>query len=389
MINNHLSRLMMMAVALFAFGTASAQKTVKNKKDGAYTFTILKNNDAHAVQNQNRTGTCWSFSSLSFFESELARMGKGDYHLSEMFVVRNTYMDKSDRYVRMNGFLNYGPGGAFHDVRNVIRDHGMVPESVYGGLNYGFDKHNHGEMDEVLLGMVKAVVKNKSRRLTDSWKPAISSTLDAYLGEAPKTFEVDGKEYTPESYAKESGLNPDDYVELTSYTHHPFYSKFIIEVPDNWAWDEVYNLPIDEFMAVMENAIEEGYTIAWAADVSEKGFSHKNGLAVVPDFDAMSKKEKEKMWDNVIPELKITQEMRQKAFDDYRTTDDHGMHITGLAKDQDGKKFYIVKNSWGDESNECGGYFYASENFVKYKTMDIMIHKDAIPKNIRKKLGLK
>ncbi|MCG8476438.1 MAG: C1 family peptidase [Cytophagales bacterium] len=374
----------------FAAGNAHSQDVpLRNKKNGAYTFTVEKVNDAHAVQNQNRTGTCWSFSSLSFFESELIRMGKKDYSLSEMFVVHHTYEDKADRYVRLNGHLNFSAGGAFHDVAYVIKNYGMVPEEIYGGLNYGFDSHNHGEMDEVLLGMVKAVVKRKSGKLTTSWKPAVSSTLDAYLGKLPETFEYKGKTYTPKSYAKESGIDPDNYVEISSYTHHPFYSSFILEVPDNWLFKSVYNLPMDDMMQVIDQALLNGYTIAWAADVSEKGFSHRNGLAVVPDFSKISPEQKKTMWDDlIIPELEITQEMRQKAYDNYETTDDHGMHIIGLVKDQKGNKFYMVKNSWGTESNQCGGYFYASENFVKYKTMDVMVNKNAIPKKIRKKLKL-
>jgi bleomycin hydrolase len=357
------------------------------------------------VKNQYRSGTCWSFSGLSFLESEMLRLGKPEVDLSEMFVVWHTYSDKAEKHVRVHGNLNFAAGGAFHDVTNAIREYGIVPESVYDGLNYGEEKHVHGEMDRVLKQHVDAVVENKNRKLSTVWHESINGTLNSYLGELPQKFEYEGKQYTPQSFASDYiGLNMDDYVEISSYTHHPFYSKFILEVPDNWSWDEVYNVPVDELSQIIEYALKNDFTVAWAADVSEKGFATSNkGVAVLPaapsedmsdaeiaKWEAMPEKDKEKelyKLDQPVPELEVTQEMRQIAFDNYQTTDDHGMHIVGTAKDQEGHLFYKVKNSWGDY-NKYKGYFYASKAYVDYKTMCIMVHKDAIPQNIKEKLEL-
>lgn len=395
---------LLVGALLLATGTMFAQDTVRNKEGGNYLFTIEHDIEATDIKNQYRSGTCWSFSTLSFFESELDRMGKGDYDLSEMFVVRNVYSDKAEKYVRMHGNLNFGPGGAFHDVTYVMKHYGMVPESVYSGLNYGTEKHIHGELDKVMKSMVDAVIKNPNGELSTAWHNAFDNALDSYLGQIPEEFEYNGETYTPQSYMDELGINPDDYVELSSYTHHPFYEKFVLEVPDNWLGGEVYNVPMEDLIKVMDNSLENDYGIAWAADVSEKGFSFRDGLAIVPENeDAIQKKGSdnenfsdagaEKIGNQFMSpgdEKEITQEMRQKAFDNYETTDDHGMHITGIAKDQNGTKYYLVKNSWGTGFTEMhDGYFFASEAYVKYKTMDIMVHKDAIPKKLRKKLGIK
>ncbi|MBC8004864.1 MAG: aminopeptidase, partial [Verrucomicrobia bacterium] len=382
-----------------------ARVTKDGEKESGYQFTPVKEIPCTSVKDQYRSGTCWSFSGLGFLEAEMLRLGKPVVDLSEMYVVNHTYSDKAFKYVRLHGSLNFSAGGAFHDVTNVIKKYGIVPEEVYKGLQYGEEKHVHGELDNVLLDYVKAVVENPNKKLSTAWYDALNSTLATYFGELPKTFTYQGKEYTPQSFAKEFvGLNMDDYVEISSYTHHPFYSKFIIEVPDNWSWDYVYNVPLNEMDEIIDNSINNGYTVAWAADVSEKGFStSQKGIAVVPVFDKANmtdaeitkwekqteKDKNEELYklDKPGKEKVITQELRQIEFDSFQTTDDHGMLIVGTAKDQLGNIYYKVKNSWG-EYNNYNGFFYASKPYVQYKTMSIMVHKDAIPKNIRKKLNL-
>lgn len=388
----------------------SAQETFSNKKGSDYQFKELVNLEETEVENQNRTGTCWSFSSLSFFESELMRTGKGKHNLSEMYIVRNAYIGKAENYLRMYGTFNFGQGGAFHDIPWVIERYGIVPEEVYKGLNYGSETHNHEEMESMLFAMVKALAKKpQGGKLTPNWKVAYEGVVDAYLGEIPTnvenfTFNYEGKEYNPKSYAQSLGLdNMDDFVSLTSYTHHPFYAQFALEVQDNWAMRTGYNLPLDEFMQVMEDAIQSGYTFAWGADVSEKGFSFRDGLAILPeDESTIETKGSDDKYFNTAGAEKVsnaflqpgtekivTQEERQAAFDSQETTDDHGMHVTGLIEDQNGTKYFVVKNSWGTKNNECDGYFYASFPYTRYKTMNILVHKDALSKDVKKKLGLK
>ena len=383
---------------------ANAQDAKSNQPKG-YQFTDIKRLPATSVKDQARAGTCWSWSGISFFESEMIRMGKEPIDLSAMYIVRHAYSDKATKFVRLHGSMNFAVGGAFCDVMHVIKNYGIVPMDVYKGLNYGEPNHAFGEIDDVLAGYINAVIKNSNKKLSTAWKKGFDGILDAYLGEEPEKFEYKGKEYTPRTFADEVvGLNMDDYVSLTSFTHHPFYSQFAIEVPDNWVWGMSYNLPIDELAQVMSNAIDNGYTFAWASDVSERGFqTSQPGVAVVPTTDTkeMSGAEIAK-WEAMpkgnqtpdafrqgpAPEKEITQEMRQQEFDNYLTTDDHGMHVIGKAKDQNGTVYYIVKNSW-NQYNKFGGYFYASEPFMKYKTMNIIVHKNAIPKDIRKKLGIK
>jgi bleomycin hydrolase len=381
---------------------AQEQKTEEKKPATGYNFTTVKELKHTPVKNQSRSGTCWSFSGLSFIESELLRINKGEYDLSEMFVSRDNYEKKADKYVRLHGTINFAGGGSFEDVMETLRTAGIVPEEVYSGINYGGTIHDHSELDLVTKAYVDAVIKG--RKLTKAWKKGFGGILDAYYGSYPEQFTYKGKPYTPKSFAQSLGLNMDDYVGITSFTHHPFYKPFIIEIPDNYIWGQNYNVTIDELIEIIDSSIEKGYTVAWGSDVSEKGFQYSKGVAVVPDleitslsdtdrdrWESLSKTEREKeilKLDKPVTELKITQELRQEAFDNYETTDDHAMHITGIAKDQNGVKFYKVKNSWGTDGSEYAGFFYVSENYVRYKTMNILINKNAIPANIRSKLGL-
>ncbi len=390
-------------LSLLLLWGVSAVSAQNNKTKEGYIFTTVKELPVTSVKNQDRTSTCWSFSAISFLESELLRTGKGDHDLSEMFIVSNAYYDKGDKYVRTGGNINFAPGSSFGDVLAVWKNYGIVPEEIMSGKNYGEEIHVHGELDAALGGFIKAMVRNPNRKFTPSWKVAYKGIIDAYLGEVPATFNYRGKEYTPKSFANELALNPDDYISITSFNHHPFYSAFALEISDNWRWDLSYNLPLDEFITVFDNAIHNGYTVAWASDVSESGFNRK-GIAIVPETEVanMTGSDQERWlgvsksdlnskllsFEEVVPERIITQEMRQIAFDNGQTTDDHGMHIYGIAKDQKGNKYYMVKNSWGI-SGSYKGFWYVSESYVKYKTTNIVVNKNSLSKEMKSKLGIK
>ena len=389
-------------------GWAQADTTqVANDSTEGFQFTTVDSIAITPVKNQNRSGTCWSYSTIGFLESELIRMGKGEWDLSEMFVVHHTMLDRAEYVVRMYGTTQFAPGGSAYDVIYCLKNYGLVPQEVMPGIKYGSTPADtlpvHTELDAVAGGVVDAVTNSGLKKLTPVWKQALTAVYDTYLGACPETFTYEGKEYTPKSFAQMLGLNADDYVSITSYTHHPYYTTFALEVPDNWRMDQMYNVPMEEMMAIIDNALAKGYTLAWGADVSEICFTRK-GLGVVPNEDeavdltgsdmarwlGLSATDKrEELTKKPLPEKTITQEMRQAAYDSWENTDDHGMQIFGTAKDQNGKRYYMVKNSWGTQKSEYKGIWYVSEAYMQYKTNDVLVHKDAIPTAIRKKLGVR
>ncbi|MFA6872576.1 MAG: C1 family peptidase [Bacteroidaceae bacterium] len=386
---------------LFTIFISVEAQTKDSLKLDSLSFTTIQKNAITSIKNQSHSGTCWAYSGLGFFESELLRLGKGEHELSRLFIARKTYMDRAINYVRFHGDAPLGQGGSFYDVVYGIKNYGLIPQEVYSGLATGDSLPDFSELDPVMTGYIKALVDSKNKKLSNVWKEGYEGILDAYFGKIPEEFTYKGKKYTPKSYAESLGLNLDDYVSLTSYSHHPFYTEFSLEIQDNWRQELSYNLPIDELMQTMDYAVRNGYSFAWGSDVSEKGFDRK-GLAIISgeenrkdvkgsDADnwlGLSKEERQKKIDSKQATYAITQEMRQKAFDNWETTDDHGMVIFGLAKDQLGREYYMVKNSWG-EKGDYKGIWYASKPFVAYKTMNILINKNAIPKDIRKKLGIK
>lgn len=391
-------RKVVLVAALCAFVWSAA---AQEKDTEGFVFTTVKENPITSVKNQNRSSTCWSFSSLGFLESELLRQGKGEYDLSEMFVVHHTMVDRAERYVRLHGDNSFSPGGSFYDVIYCMKNYGLVPQEAMQGIMYGDTLPVHSELDAVAEAYVNAIAKGKLKKLSPVWKNGLVSIYDTYLGACPEKFTYNGKEYTPKTFAQSLGLNSDDYVSLTSFTHHPFYTEFAIEIQDNWRNGLSWNLPLNELMTVIDNAVNKGYTVAWGSDVSEIGFT-RDGIAVLPDMDradltgsdmarwtGLTADDKRKeATSKPGPEKEVTQEMRQTGFDNWETTDDHGMLIYGIAKDQNGKEYYMVKNSWGT-NNKYKGTWYASKPFVEYKTINILVHKDAVPKDIAKKIGLK
>lgn len=373
-------------------------------QDTAFVFTDVKVNPTTSVKDQNKSGTCWSFSGLSFLEDELLKKGKGEYDLSEMYVARQCYIDKAINFVRYYGKTNFGEGGGLLDIPYVYNKYGMMPESTYDGLEYGEEKHDHGELAAVLTAYLNEIVKNPNKKLSTAWLKGYIGILDAYLGEVPETFEYDGKAYTPRSFADELGLDMNDYLPVTSFTHHEFYKPFVLEVPDNWDHGLYYNVPMEELLQIVDNAIDKGYTVLWAADVSEKGFKWYDGVALMPKVDRKKSMEgteldrwvklkdsekEDKMYDfkGPVEEITVTQESRQQGFDNYETTDDHGMVIVGKAIDQKGNKYFKVKNSW-DSEQVYDGYFYISMPYFLAKTMSIMVNKDGVPAGILQKLDL-
>ena len=381
------------------------QKKEKKQESKAYEFTIEKSLPATSVKDQHRTGTCWSFAAISFIESELIRTGKGEFDLSEMYFVRKAYEMKADKYVRMHGKTNFGNGGLAMDVTHIWDVSGMVPNEVYSGLNTGDSLPVHGEMDGVLRGYLDEVIKNRNKTLTPVWKKGFEGILDAYLEPVPKRFVYQGSSYTPQSFAEQTGLTPDDYVAIGSFTHHPFYENFILEIPDNWLWSSIGNVPLDELMNLLDQALDQGYTVCWDADMGEKSYDWKRGIALMPSkeiedlsglerarWDELSEKEQEALlYDFSSPkkERVITQENRQEMFDNYKPTDDHLMHLVGTARDQNGTRYYLVKNSWGTIDSEYDGYLHLSEAYARAKTLFVTVHRDAVPEELAQRLGLR
>ncbi len=370
-----------------------------------YGFKAIHQWPASPVKDQASSGTCWAFATVSFIESELLRMGKDTLDISEMYFVNFAYKEKTERYVRFQGSTNLGQGGQAHDVLNILRTHGMVPEIVYPGLLPGEKKHRHGELEAMVKAAAGAVVKNPDRQLSGAWKKAIHGIVDAYLGTPPTQFTFKEKNYSPQDFLKESGFNPEDYLSLTSYSHHPFYETCILEIPDNWAHNTYLNLPLEDLMETINYAIDHGYTVCWDGDVSDRGFSHNKAVAVVPDVELadyagteksrwqeISEKERQKTFfsfEGPVPEKKITDRERMQAFNNYSSTDDHLMHITGKAIDRMGNVYFITKNSWGKKSNEQGGFLNMSEAYVRLNTIAITLHKNAIPMHIKAKCSIK
>ena len=360
-----------------------------NRSNNAgFKFTTVINLERSDVKDQGSSGTCWSYAGASFLESEMIRMGKKPIDLAEIFTARNIYIEKAKQYVRMHGYLDYGQGGELHDVINSYAKYGAVPQQVYSGLQYGSNRNDFSELHPILKGFLEGLVKReKVKKLTPNWLVAFTATIDAYLGAAPESFTYEGKKYTPLSFAKERvGINPDDYIEMVSYNDQPLYKNVFMAVPDNWSYDHAYNIAMTDITKTIDNALQKGYTVAWASDVSERYFSWQNGVAFVPekDVNTMSYEESISLFSNPpTDELTITPEMRQRDFDNYQTTDDHAMHIVGLAKDQNNREYYIVKNSWGTR-NDYQGYLYVTKAFVQFKTTAIMRHKGGDPAEILK-----
>ena len=391
-------------LALIATGAQAAKKKEAVNKNKPV-FTVIKENPITSIKDQNRSGTCWAYSTLSFFESEILKKSGKTYDLCEMFVANKNYMDRATMTVRMHGDVSFSQGGSAYDVYYVLKNYGICPEDAMPlpGTMYGDSLANFNEFFDVMTPYVEKIAKSDSKKLTPAWKNGLQGIIDAYLGKCPENFNYEGKNYTPKTFAESLGLDWNDYVSITSYTHHPFWSEFAVEVQDNWRWPMSWNVPMDDMMRIIDNAVMNGYTVAWGGDVSEEGFTRK-GLGIAYDTkkaqslsgsDAakwlrLSKTEKSNKLDSLginAPEITTSQELRQQSYDNWELTDDNGMLIYGIAKDQNGKEYYMVKNSWG-EYGDYKGTWYMTKAFVANATMDFMVNKNAIPEDIRKKLGI-
>ncbi len=389
-----MKRFFVLALILFTVSEAFSQDDLINKikdnksENARFQFTIIKQLDNTSIKDQGSSGTCWSYSGNSFLESEVYKKYKRVVDIAEIYTARKTYEDKAKLYILMDGAINYGDGGELHDVINMYKKYGAVPQEAYTGLIGGAIKNNFSMMQDELKNYLDKVKLQKAP--IENWTKTFSGILDNYLGAVPQSFTYQGKTYTPESFAKEVvGLDPEDYAELASYKDYPYYTSFFLPLPDNWSGDHAYNVPMQDLTDIIDYAIKEGYTVGWAADVTEPYFSWRNGVAYVPDLDIynITAEQKANLFTTPQPDKKITEQMRQDAINNKTTTDDHGMHIVGLAKDQTGKEYYIVKNSWGI-TNDFQGYLYVTKPYVQFKSTAILLNKNAIPKDLRKKLNL-
>jgi aminopeptidase C len=393
----------LMAMSASMFAQNDSTKVSKDSVEG-WQFTTIDSIAITPVKNQNRSSTCWAFSTLGFLESEILRIKGKELDFSPMYVVSKTMLDRATYCVRLYNEPKFAPGGSAYDVLYCMDHYGLVPREVMPGIRYGWTDADtlpvHNELDRVAAGYLKGLTGLK--KLSPVWREGLQAIYDTYLGKCPEEFTYEGKKYTPKSFVESLGLKAEDYVSFTSYTHHPFYEAFALEVPDNWRMGMMYNVPLEDLMRIIDNALDNGYTIAWAADVSEIGFTRK-GIGVVPDEEhgadltgsdmakwvgMSNEKKKEELTKKPLPEKTITQQMRQDAYDNWETTDDHGMQIFGTAKDQNGKRYYMIKNSWGTVKSDYKGIWYISEAFMQYKTLDIMVHKDAVPKDLQRKLKI-
>mgnify|MGYP000894736736 FL=1 len=390
------SKSILIAAAFFAATQVQAQDNLinslknnasDNSKEG-FKFTEVINLGKTSIKDQGSSGTCWSYSGNSFLESEMIRMGKDPVEISQIYTARNTYLEKAKNFVRLHGKQAQGDGGQLHDVLTIFKKYGAVPYEVYTGLPDGQTRNNFSEMSPILQSITQSVAESK--KPTKNWLKAFTGAMDSYLGEVPESFQYKGKTYTPRTFADQViGINPDEYVAISSFEEHPYYKPFVLLIPDNWSFNSFYNVKINDLTDIIDRALEKGFTVAWATDVSEKTFSWKNGVAFVPEkpIEKMNKEEVDQLFNGPKPEAKVTADQRQEAFDNYETTDDHGMHIVGIVKDQTGKEYYIVKNSWG-LTNDYQGYMYATKEFVRYKTISLMLHKNGLDKNIQQQLGI-
>lgn len=387
----------------FTAANARTLNVVDSVKNNLYGFKDIKSLAVTSVKDQASSGTCWCYSGISFIESELLLAGKDTVGLSEMWIVRNAYYEKAIKYVRMHGAINFDEGGGSTDVFDMIKKYGIVPRDVYPGLNYGTNTNKHAELSAILKAYLQTVVSNPNKTLSDAWVRGLNGILDAYFGEVPKNFTYNGNNFTPKEFANQLGISLDDYVCLGSFMHYPYYTWFTLEIPDNWAWSKTYNIPFDQLIPCIETAVKSGYSVLWGSDVSETGFKYKKGYAIIPEKELIKPTgTDEEKWNNMSKDDKekarvdgpnnkekiITAEMRQKSFDNYETTDDHGMLIMGLAQDINKTPYFKIKNSWGT-TQIFKGYFYASYPYVLYKTINIMVNVKALPKGIREKLNNK